>query len=95
MTETISATYIKSNCTCYDCYYGENLLAVRIVPNDGYALKRTFEQNGEMISTYKGGFVTLNIISIDEYFPQYEAIRIEDVPEDEEIAGITPPEEIA
>lgn len=93
MTEIISATYIKNNCTCYDCYYGENLLAVRIVPNDGYVLKRTFEQNGEMISNYKGGFVTLNIISINEYFPQYEAIRIEDVQEDEDIAGIISPEE--
>ena len=93
MTEIISTTYTKENCTCYELYIDNVLSAVKIDPNSGYVLKRTFEEYGGMTTLYSSGFSVINTNSIDELFPQYEAILCTDVPEGEYISGITDSEE--
>ena len=93
MTDVISTTYTKDNCVCYDCYYNDVILAVRMVPNDRYVLKRTFEENEETYVTYTSGFVLINMNRIDEMFPQFETILRTDVPEGEFIQGVTEPTE--
>lgn len=93
MTDIISTTYTKENCTCYDSYDGDTQLAVRIVPNDGYVLKYTEIIDGETYISYASGFVLLNMNRIDELFPRYEAILRKDVPDGEYISGTTEPSE--
>lgn len=96
MIETVSTTYVKENCVCYERQLRENapITSIKIVPNENYVLKKTYEnESGEIEILYISGWVLLAIGNIANSFPQYEAILLTEVPEGEFISGITDPTE--
>ena len=70
MTKALSTTYGKEHCTCYDELDGDNLVAVMLVPDDGYKLRYADKDNTFDVS----GFALININAIDT-FGNYTAVE--------------------
>ena len=83
MIKTLSTTYSKEHCTCYDNFDGDNLVAVMIVPDGEYKLRYADKDNTFDIS----GFALININVIDT-FGNYIAVENSPITptEDEEIS---------
>ncbi|MBP9987960.1 MAG: hypothetical protein KBT46_00525 [Ruminococcus sp.] len=76
MIEVVSNDYIKENCVCFERKIKAESLpfAVKIVPNDGYVLKRTFKIDDEEHIEYVSGWAQLPMNNIDKKFSEYEAV---------------------
>lgn len=61
MIKTLSKTYSKEHCTCYDEYDGDTLVAVMIEPESGYKLRYDDGENSYDIS----GFALINTNAVD------------------------------
>lgn len=61
MIKTLSKTYSKEHCTCYDEYDGDTLVAVMIEPESGYKLRYDDGEDSYDIS----GFALINANAID------------------------------
>ena len=61
MIKTLSKTYSKEHCTCYDEYDGDTLVAVMIEPEIGYKLRYDDGEDSYDIS----GFALINANAID------------------------------
>lgn len=61
MIQKVSTTYSKEHCTCYDEYEDNVLVAVMIVPESGYKLRYTDNENTYDVS----GFALVNVNVID------------------------------
>lgn len=61
MIKTLSKTYSKEHCTCYDEYDGDTLVAVMIEPESGYKLRYDDGEGSYDIS----GFALINTNAID------------------------------
>lgn len=70
MTQRLSTAYSKEHCTCYDELNGDNLVAVTVVPDDGYKLRYADKDDAYDIS----GFALININVIDT-FDNYTAVE--------------------
>lgn len=70
MIQRLSTEYSKEHCTCYDEFDGDNLVAVMIVPDDGYKLRYADKDNTFDVS----GFALININVIDT-FDRYVAVE--------------------
>lgn len=82
MIKTLSKTYSKEHCTCYDEYDGDTLVAVMIEPESGYKLRYADGEDNYDIS----GFALINVNAIDT-IDCYTAVEkgTETPTEDEEI----------
>lgn len=84
MIKTLSKTYSKEHCTCYDEYDGDTLVAVMIEPESGYKLRYDDGENSYDIS----GFALINANAIDT-IDCYTAVEegTETPTEDEELSA--------
>lgn len=84
MIKTLSKTYSKEHCTCYDEYDGDTLVAVMIEPESGYKLRYADGDDSYDIS----GFALININAIDT-IDCYMAVEesTETPTEDEELSA--------
>lgn len=84
MTQRLSTAYSKEHCTCYDELNGDNLVAVTVVPDDGYKLRYADKDDAYDIS----GFALININVIDT-FDNYTATVADEISDSEALAIIT------
>lgn len=84
MIKTLSKTYTKEHCTCYDEYDGDTLVAVMIEPESGYKLRYADSEDSYDIS----GFALINVNAIDT-IDCYMAVEegTETSTEDEELSA--------
>ena len=61
MIQRISTDYKKEHCTCYDELIKNKVVAIMIVPDSGYKLRYTDNENIYDVS----GFALININAID------------------------------
>ena len=61
MIQRISTDYKKEHCTCYDELIRNKVVAIMIVPDSGYKLRYTDNENIYDVS----GFALININAID------------------------------
>lgn len=61
MIKQLSTTYSKEHCTCYDELIKDKVVAVMIIPDSGYKLRYTDNENIYDVS----GFALININAID------------------------------